>query len=306
MIQKPGWYQPMQGREWKTMCIGPNMSSSPSQSHKSSKLTPIDAFSQWKPITSLLDVILTVKGDPGVFTVDSLRLSRNYRRIYNRLMRLLEIYLWKWACVKETPVLMAAASSVFTGFLKGRSELMALKLLKSWTPTSRAAASRMAATSSSLMSEKNKIVFIICVDVNWRSGRKLTAQGVKKSVFLLIKLLTMNFRLLQPRERAKHVAGHPTRGRERECVLTVSLRKCDVTETQRRSERCAKWLIQTIMPESWMNPRGALKSFFLHWRLINPLICRRYRRTTFTHLLCSLLMDGKTILFKNLTQVRTD
>lgn len=37
----------------------------------------------------LLDMILTkatVKGDPGVFTVGSLRFSRNYRRIYNRFM----------------------------------------------------------------------------------------------------------------------------------------------------------------------------------------------------------------------------
>lgn len=63
-------------------------------------------------------------------------------------------YLWKWACMKETPGWMLTTSIVFTGFLKGMSELTALKLLKSCTPTSRAAASRIAPTSSSLMTAK--------------------------------------------------------------------------------------------------------------------------------------------------------
>lgn len=65
---------------------------------------------------------------------------------------------------------------------------------------------------------------------------------VRGCELLLFKqnLFTVNFGLLQPREGAKHVADHPTRGRERECVLAVSLRKCDLTETQRWSEQRAK------------------------------------------------------------------
>lgn len=49
---------------------------------------------------------------------------------------------------------MLATSRVFTGLLKATSELMALKLLKSRVPTSRAAASRMAPTSSSLRRDR--------------------------------------------------------------------------------------------------------------------------------------------------------
>lgn len=50
---------------------------------------------------------------------------------------------------------MLATSRVFTGLLKGMSELTALKLLKSRVPTSRAAASLMAPTSSSLRRSEN-------------------------------------------------------------------------------------------------------------------------------------------------------
>lgn len=231
-------------------------------------------------------------------------------------MWLFDFYLWKWACAKETPVLMVAASSVLTGFLKGRSELTALKLLKSWTPTSRAAASRMASTSSTLMSSENIcdiFLKIICVDVNWQCGQDqiLPAHGVNKACEELCapsfkqSLFTMNFGLLQPREGAKHVADHPTRGRERECVLAVSLRKCDLTETQRWSEQRAKWLIQTKMPESWMTPWGALKSFLLHWRL-TPLICRIQKKRMYTPLLFIIDEYKNNSLFKNPTQARTD
>lgn len=55
-----------------------------------------------------------------------------------------------------------------------------------------------------------------------------------------LKVLCETFGLLLTCERAEHVADHPTRGGEQECVLAVSLRKCDLTETQRQSEQRAK------------------------------------------------------------------
>lgn len=91
-------------------------------------------------------------------------------------------YLWKWACMKETPGWMLTTSSVFTGFLKGMSELTALKLLKSCTPTSRAAASRIAPTSSSLMTARMKKRLTLIGN----KGKKNKQQQQKNMTFLWI------------------------------------------------------------------------------------------------------------------------
>lgn len=114
-------------------------------------------------------------------------------------------------------------------------------------------------------------------------------------LLLFERLLCETFGLLLTCERAEHVADHPTGG-EQECVLAVSLRKCDLTETQRQSEQRAKWLIQTKTPESWIKMWGTLKYFPLP--LIFFTLESAGHRIRLPHVYCSLLMKIKTVLWK--------
>ena len=123
--------------------------------HLVSKMRKPKQFNIWDNILVLYDAIKKTKQTErrvnGWLTACCTALKWHQNQCWEPMWLVRLAYLWKCDCAKESPRCMLATFSVLTGLLKGMSELTALKLLKSWTPTSRAAASRMAPTSSSLV-----------------------------------------------------------------------------------------------------------------------------------------------------------
>lgn len=133
------------------------------------------------------------------------------------------VYLWKCACAKELPGCMFSTSSVFTGLLKGRSELTARKLLKSWVPSSRSAASRMAPTSNSLVRDINKGCGIINNSGFPVASREAVYVRIRRTIYR--KLV----RFSKPCHVTEHVRSSVIWGRWRKWLKSWSCRQSDAS-----------------------------------------------------------------------------